>query len=320
LDLVNFKPLGFFALPEYETQQLAFPPFLEVLEHIERSNAYEVIISTPGPLGLAGLLAARLLGLRTSGIYHTDFPQYVRCLTKDEMLEQATWRYMQWFYGGMDTIYVPSECYRRQLTDNGFDPAKLRVLPRGVDLEQFTPAKRDPAFWGRFGLNGNLKLLYVGRISREKNLQMLVEAFRFVRTSTPNVDLVIVGDGPEREALEAQSIGGNIAFTGFLHGDDLARAYASADLFVFPSATDTFGNVVLEAHASGLPAIVSTQGGPAEIVTRNGSGLAVDVRTPAPMCAAIRELVWDAPRRHEMGERALQTAQQQRWEQVVEQF
>ncbi len=320
LDLVNFKPLGFFALPEYETQQLAFPPFLEVLEHIERSNAYEVIISTPGPLGLAGLLAARLLGLRTSGIYHTDFPQYVRCLTKDEMLEQATWRYMQWFYGGMDTIYVPSECYRRQLTDNGFDPAKLRVLPRGVDMDRFTPAKRDPAFWGRFGLNGNLKLLYVGRISREKNLQTLIDAFRFVRTSTPNVDLVIVGDGPDREALEAQTVDGNIAFTGFLHGDDLARAYASADLFVFPSATDTFGNVVLEAHASGLPAIVSTQGGPAEIVSRNQSGLAVDVRTPAPMCAAIRELVWDAPRRREMGERALQTAQQQRWEQVVEQF
>jgi glycosyltransferase involved in cell wall biosynthesis len=149
---------------------------------------------------------------------------------------------------------------------------------------------------------------------------MLIEAFRFVRTSTPNVDLVIVGDGPDREAMEAQSVDGNIAFTGFLHGDDLARAYASADLFVFPSATDTFGNVVLEAHASGLPAIVSTQGGPAEIVTRNASGLAVDVRTPAPMCAAIRELVWDAPRRREMGERALQTARQQRWEQVVEQF
>ncbi len=320
LDLVNFKPLGFFALPEYEMQQLAFPPFLEVVEHIEHSNAYEVIISTPGPLGLAGLLAARLLGLRTCGIYHTDFPRYVRCLTQDEMLEQATWRYMQWFYGGMDTIYVPSECYRRQLADNGFDAAKLHVLPRGVDLDRFTPAKRDPAFWSRFGLNGNLKLLYVGRISREKNLQTLIDAFRFVRTSTPNVDLVIVGDGPDRQSLEAESADSHIAFTGFLHGEDLARAYASADLFVFPSATDTFGNVVLEAHASGLAAIVSTDGGPAEIVNRNGSGLAVDVRTPAPMCAAIRELVWDTQRRRDMGERAVETARQHRWEHVVERF
>ena len=320
LDLVNFKPLGFFALPEYETQQLAFPPFLEVIEHIERSNAHEVILSTPGPLGLAGLLAARLLGLKTIGIYHTDFPRYVRCLTQDEMLEQATWRYMQWFYGGLNAIYVPSECYRQQLADNGFDPAKLRVLPRGVDLNRFTPAKRDPAFWERFGLNGNLKLLYVGRISREKNLQTLIEAFQFVRAGIPDVDLVIVGDGPDREALEAQAAGANVAFTGFLYGEDLAHAYASADLFVFPSTTDTFGNVVLEAQASGLPAIVSQQGGPAEIVARHGSGLAVDVRTPAPMCAAIRELVWDASRRREMGDRALQTAREHRWESIVEQF
>jgi glycosyltransferase involved in cell wall biosynthesis len=236
------------------------------------------------------------------------------------MLEQATWRYMQWFYGGMNTIYVPSEYYRQQLAGNGFDPARLCVLPRGVDLHRFTPAKRDSTFWNRFGLNGNLKLLYVGRISREKNLEMLVEAFRFVRTGVSNVDLVIVGDGPDRQALEAKAAGANVSFTGFLHGDDLARAYASADLFVFPSATDTFGNVILEAHASGLPAIVSKQGGPAEIVTRNGSGVAVDVRTPAPMCAAIRDLVWDETRRRDMGERAVRTAQEHRWESVVEQF
>jgi glycosyltransferase involved in cell wall biosynthesis len=320
LDLVNFKPLGFFALPEYEMQQLAFPPFLEVIERIERSNAYEVIISTPGPLGLTGLLAARLLGLRTCGIYHTDFPRYVHCLTQDEMLEQATWRYMQWFYGSMHKIYVPSECYRRQLTENGFEAAKLQVLPRGVDLERFTPAKRDPAFWTRFGLNGNPKLLYVGRISKEKNIETLLDAFRAVRAGTPNVDLVIVGDGPDRKALEAQSRDPNIAFTGFLHGDELASAYASADLFVFPSATDTFGNVVLEAHASGLPAVVSTHGGPAEIVTRHGSGVAVDVRTPAPMGAAIQALIRDADRRRDMSARAVQTAREHRWERVVEQF
>ena len=320
LELVNFRPLGFFALPEYESQQLAFPPFIEVIEHIERSNAYEVIISTPGPLGLAGLLAARLLGLRTCGIYHTDFPRYVRCLTQDEMLEQATWRYMQWFYGGMDTLYVPSEPYRRQLADNGFEPGKLQVLPRGVDLERFTPAKRDTSFWKRFGLNGNVKLLYVGRLSREKNLETLIHSFRFAQSSTPNMDLVIVGDGPDRKALETLAAGSRVTFTGFLYGEELARAYASADIFVFPSATDTFGNVVLEAHAAGLPAVVSTHGGPADIIARNRSGLAVDVRTPAPMCAAIRELVWNEPQRREMGARALQTAREHQWERVVERF
>ena len=132
---------------------------------------------------------------------------------------------------------------------------------------------------------------------------------------------VFEADRSDRQVeAEAEAGGDHITFTGFLHGEDLARAYASADLFVFPSATDTFGNVVLEAHASGLAAIVSTDGGPAEIVTRNGSGLAVDVRTPAPMCAAIRELIWDEQRRREMGERAVETARQHCWEHVVEQF
>lgn len=320
LDLVNFQPLGEFALPEYEAQQMAFPPFLEVVEHLERTGVYEVILSTPGPMGLTGLLAARLLGLRTVGIYHTDFPKYVACLTQDEQLSQATWRYMQWFYGQLDMVYVPSACYRRELLDRGFAESRLRVLPRGVDLERFSPARRDLRFWERFGMNGNAKLLYVGRVSREKNVHLLLDAFRLVRAAEPNVDLVIVGDGPERSALEAQAGDAHVVFTGVLRGDDLARAYAGADLFVFPSTTDTFGNVVLEAHASGLPAVVSTEGGPAELVGRHGAGVAVGVRAAADFGAAICALLRDPARRAEMARRALETAREHSWERVLEQF
>ncbi len=319
-EVINFKPLGQFSLPEYDAQKLAFPPFMDVLGAIEKGNYYEVIISTPGPMGLNALMAARLLGLRTVGIYHTDFPKYVKSLTQDEVLEQLAWRYMQWFYGQMERIYVPSEFYRKQLTENGFDSAKLRVLPRGVDCARFNPGKRDEHFWEQYGLNGNLKLLYVGRISKEKNVRTLIEAFRYVRTTTPVVDLVVVGEGPELEILRREVTDENIRFTGLLVGDDLARAYASADMFVFPSASDTFGNVVLEAQASGLPAIVSNEGGPAEIIARNGSGLAVNVRTPAPLCAAIRELVWDKDRRMVMSRNALKTAKDLSWERVLDQF
>jgi glycosyltransferase involved in cell wall biosynthesis len=312
--------LGTFSLPEYDSQKMVFPPFLDVIEALERGNYHEVIISTPGPMGLTALAAARLLGIRPVGIYHTDFPKYVKCLSQDETLEQLAWRYMQWFYGQMERIHVPSEYYRKHLIENGFDQARLKVMPRGVDLVRFNPGKRDVNFWKRYGLNGNLKLLYVGRVSREKNIKTLLDAFQFVRTTVPAVDLVVVGDGPELAGLRKQSPDGNICFTGVLHGEDLAAAYASADLFVFPSASDTFGNVVLEAHASGLPAIVSTQGGPAEIIARNGSGLAVDVRTPAPLCAGIRELIWDEKRRADMGLSALKTACEMSWDQALDQL
>ena len=319
-EAINFPPLGTFALPEYDSQKMVFPPFMDVIETLERGNYSEVIISTPGPMGLTALAATRLLGLRPVGIYHTDFPKYVKCLTQDEVLEQLAWRYMQWFYGQMDRIYVPSEYYRKLLSENGFEPSRLRVLPRGVDLTRFNPGKRDRAFWTRYGLNGNLKLLYVGRVSREKNIKTLIDAFHNARTTMPNLDLVVVGDGPELTALRAQPGDSNICFTGFLQGEDLAKAYASADLFVFPSASDTFGNVVLEAHASGLPAIVSTQGGPSEIIARNHSGLAVDVRTSAPLCAGIRELVWDEKRRVDMGQKALKTAREMSWDLALDQF
>jgi len=319
-EAINFPPLGTFSLPEYDSQKMVFPPFLDIIETLERGNYHEVIISTPGPMGLAALAATRLLGIRAVGLYHTDFPQYVKCLTQDEVLEQLAWRYMQWFYGQMDRIHVPSEYYRKLLSENGFNASKLRVLPRGVDLTRFNPGKRDPAFWKHYGLNGNLKLLYVGRVSKEKNIKTLLEAFGNARTTMPNLDLVVVGDGPELASLSKQPGDGNIRFTGFLQGEELATAYASADLFIFPSASDTFGNVVLEAHASGLPAIVSTQGGPAEIIARNRSGLAVDVRTSAPLCAGIRELVWDANRRAEMGQNALKTAHEMSWDMALDQF
>jgi glycosyltransferase involved in cell wall biosynthesis len=197
----------------------------------------------------------------------------------------------------------------------------LKVMSRGVDLETFTPRRRDPEFWTRYGLNGGSKVLYVGRVSREKNLSLLIDSFQSLRQRQPGANLIVVGDGPDMEALREQAArGGGVLFTGPLTGEDLARAYASADIFVFPSLTDTFGNAVLEAQASGLPAIVSTQGGPAEIVRRNDSGLVVEMNSPGVLADAIVRLLDDEPARRDMAERALKTAQAHTWEGVLEQF
>ena len=320
VDLKNFPPVGSFPMPEYESQLLAFPPFLEVIEYIERHRFNELIISTPGPMGLTALAAARLLGLRTTGIYHTDFAQYVRHLTRDDDLADLTWKCMLWFYEQTTTILVPTEFYRKQLIHHGFDPTKLSVMTRGVDSQLFHPDKRDPDYFDRRGLGGTFRFLYVGRLSREKNLDGLVDALDELLRRGHKVSLAVVGDGPYRKALELRLRGRPAVLTGLLEGEELARAFASADAMVFPSATDTFGNVVLEAQASGVPTVVTALGGPAEIVRHYDSGIIVDHTQPGAMADAMERLYLSEDLRADLRARGLRNARECCWEQVLEGF
>jgi glycosyltransferase involved in cell wall biosynthesis len=318
MHLQNFPPVGAFSLPEYEQQKLGFPPFLEVLEYLERERFGEVIVSTPGPMGLTALAAGKLLGLPLVGIYHTDFPKYVRCMTEDETLEQLTWRYMLWFYDQMQTVYVPSEYYRRQLLDNGFDGRKLKVLKRGVDVARFTPGQRQRDFWPSRGARQKFMFLYVGRVSKEKNLDLLLDSFVRLRELGLDADLAMVGDGPYLADLKKRYKRPDVLFTGFLESDVLAMAYGSADAFVFPSTTDTFGNAVLEAQASGLPTIVSNEGGPAEIVEHGRSGLIFDASDPPALATAMMQIYEDGDLRAQLSEAGLVNARGNSWEQVLE--
>lgn len=320
LPLLNFRPVGDFELPEYESQRLAIPPFLEVIERIERERYAELIISTPGPLGLTALAAGRLLGLKVSGIYHTDFPRMVRHITQDAGLEQLTLRYMLWFFGQLDTLFVPSESYRSLLARQGFDPSKMLVMRRGVDCALFHPARCDESFWHRYGLSPGPKLLYVGRLSKEKNLDRLCEEFALATRRGLKASLVLVGDGPQAEELRARWQRHGVLFTGVLEGPTLATAYASADLFVFPSTTDTFGNAVLEAMACGLPAIVSDRGGPQETVGFHEAGVVADIFKPGLWADTIMSICQNEPLRADMSRRAVRTARDSRWELVFDQL
>ena len=310
----NFQPVGTFNLPEYESLKIPFPPFLEILHYLEEEQFDEIIISTPGSLGVSALLAARLLGLTVKGIYHTDFPQFVQSMTEDDALGEMTWKYMRWFYRDMETVYAPTHQYRKLLIKNGFDAPAIKVLPRGVNLSDFNPQKRDNNFWAAHNLNGGFKFLYVGRVSKEKNLDNMIDGFLKLLEKNPAADLIIVGDGPYCDELRRRYRHDHIAFTGFMRGGQLQQAYASADAFVFPSMTDTFGNAVLEAHASGLPAIVSNQGGPQEIVTSHNSGLVIDARTPDTFQQAMSQLLNDKTTYSALQEKALQKATESRWE------
>ncbi len=319
IPIKNFPPIGEFELPEYELQKLSFPPILQMLDYVQRERFTEIIISTPGPVGLTALLAAKMLNLQTSGIYHTDFPQYIRILTEDSFLESVAWGYMHWFYGQLDTVFVNSEEYKQSWIKRGFDPAKLKILPRGLDTELFHPGRRDSAFFEKFGAsNGELRLLYVGRISREKDLDLLADAYRRLRKEGLPVRLFVVGHGPYSEAL-AKSLP-DAFFTGYLRGTELAAAYASADIFVFPSTTDTFGNVILEAQASGLPVVVSDSGGPKELVAHKANGLITRSHNVEDFTDAIRALVTDQTLRERMANSARDSVTDRSWPRAFAKF
>ena len=319
IPLKNFPPIGEFEIPEYELQKLTFPPMLEMCDYIQREGFTEVIISTPGPIGITALMAAKMLHLRTVGIYHTDFPQYVQILTDDHFMESLMWRYMHWFYHQLDLIYVNSEQYRHSWIERGIDGEKIMILPRGLDTRLFHPTRRDPAFWTERGAKpGELILLYVGRVSVEKNLDLFAAAHDRVRAAGLPVRAAIVGDGVYTKTM--QRLLPDAIFTGYLSGEPLAHAYASADIFVFPSISDTFGNVVIEAQASGLPVVVSDQKGPQELIDHGVTGLITKGLDVDSLAAAIERLGRDARFRQAIGEAARKAVETRSWAEAAEKF
>ncbi|MDD2337813.1 MAG: glycosyltransferase [Geobacteraceae bacterium] len=308
--VMNFRSVGDFVLPEYPELKLHFPPVLEVIDYFEREEFTRIHVSTPGTVGLLALSIAKLMDFPIAGTYHTDIPQYVRSLTSDEMLERAAWGFMIWFYGQMDEVMVPSASTRTQLIERGLPQEKTRPLPRWVDIEQFSPERRDPGFWDRYPCGEGMKFLYVGRVSREKNLELLAEAFKAISGEIVPAQLIIIGDGPFKSDLEEILKGHPVIFTGFLEGENLATAYASADVFVFPSTTDTFGNVVLEAQASGLPVIVSDGGGPKELMMDGITGLITRADSREDLVEAMRSLLLDPVRTAKTGKSARSFAEQ----------
>lgn len=319
IPLKNFPPIGEFELPEYELQSLSFPPVLQILDYVAREEFTEIIISTPGPVGLSALLAAKLLGLPSVSIYHTDFPQYVRILTDDSFMETLTWNFMHWFYSQQELVYVNSEDYRRSLEERGIPAERLRILPRGLDTVLFHPSKRNPDFWLERGLQpGETSVLFVGRISKEKNLDILVAASREIEKGDARVRFLFVGDGPYLK--EMKKLLPHAVFTGYLAGEDLAAAYASADIFAFPSTTDTFGNVIIEAQASGTPCIVSDLGGPRDLVEDGVDGFVTRALDVGELSSRILKLAGDESLRETMGAACRAKVEARDWKKAFESF
>lgn len=301
---VMFRSIGSLWIEAYDGLRLPVPHVSDVLRYVAQ-EAFDVIhVSTPGPMGLLGLLAARQAGLPVCGTYHTDFPRYAATLTGDPQLEQAGWRFMQWFYGQLDAVAAPTPSILADLVEHGFPRERLTVVGRGVDTSGFSPAFRGEGWRATWGARQPIKVLYVGRVSREKNLPLLAEAFRLLAARRRDLCLVVVGDGPYRDSMQTALRGLPVHFPGVLKGADLATAYASCDLFAFPSETDTYGRVVLEAQASGLPVVVSASGGPKDAMLEGRTGLVVRPMTAAALAGAIEGLAASDVARARMGGQA----------------
>jgi glycosyltransferase involved in cell wall biosynthesis len=310
----NFTPIGTYELPEYPEQKIFFPPFLEMLTYCYNNQVGHIHTATPGPVGLAALAIAKILKVYISGTYHTAIPQYAKILTGDKTIEKLSWKYVLWYYDQLDVIYVPSKSTMDQLVSKGLNPAKIKLYPRGIDVEFYHPTKRNGFFKTNYAISEGVKLLYVGRVSKEKNLNLLIPAFKRLMESGQKVQLIIVGDGPYLEEMKVEMRGVPCYFTGYLKGETLATMYASSDLFVFPSTTDTFGNVVLEAQASGLPVIVSDIGGPCENILKNRTGFIYRSDDPESLFDAIVTLVRNPRLRKEMGRAARRYVEERSFE------
>jgi len=317
--VANFTPIREFPVPNYSSKLLSVPPFLEMLRFVEEQEFSTMYISTPGPVGFAALGISRLLGIPSAGIYHTDYPRHVNHIIQDGRMGEFAGSAAAWFYNSVDMVLVPSRFYMRDLEEMGIPAEKMRLFPRGTDLDLFSPARRTADCFARFGgAQGAVRFLYTGRISREKDLDDLAGAFLIARETLPDAELYLAGDGPMLGELVGRLSGRGCHFCGELRGEELARVYSSADIFVFPSTTDTYGNSVLEAQASGLPAIVSDSGGPQEIIVPEETGLVFRRHSPESLAEAMIRLAQDAGIREEMGRRAREAASSRTWERAFD--
>jgi len=302
----NFAPLAACKMPGYGHLELVLPPMLEMLRAVDREQPDVIHVSTPGPVGVVGRIAAKMVRAPVVGVYHTDFPAYVERLFDDHIMTDLSEAYMKLFYSRFARVLTRSTAYIDKVIELGMSERCVEPLAAGCDTQLFTPARRDETIWPSLGASrSTVKVLYCGRVSVEKNLPVLAriwpEVRRRARQAEVDAELIVVGDGPYRAEMESQLAGEGARFIGYRYGHELATLYASSDCFVFPSTTDTLGQVVMEAQSCGLPALVSDVGGPPEIIRDAETGYIASVDRTDLWIDRLVELIRDGNRRREMG-------------------
>ena len=253
-NVTRFMSCDFLLYPEC---QISFPNNLKVQSILDNFKPDLIHIATPFPLGLTGLNYANSHAVPKVGVFHTNFPKYLEYYNVP-WLKKIAWGFLRWFHRQMDRNYCPSADTIKLLSRHGI--GNLDIWRRGVDQSLFNPGWRSLEFRRRHKLDDKTVLLYVGRLAPEKDIDVLFKAFEVANRSCSELHLLVAGDGPMRQELQLRAPS-NVTFLGYQSGEELSRVNASADIFVCPSVTETFGNVVLEAMASSVPVIAPLAGG-----------------------------------------------------------
>ena len=298
-------------IPFYRGLEIGVPSVPALTDALAEGHYDIVHVCAPGPAGAGAWLLARLLELPLVGSYHTELASYAGLRSGDPALEAGMRFALGRFYGGCDVVLSPSPASDARLVALGVDGERIGRWDRGVDTARFDPALRRP---DRF--RGELNVLYAGRLTAEKGVDLLADAFLAARAADPRLHLVLAGGGPEEDALRVR-LGEHATFLGWLGGSDLAEAYASADMFLFASRTDTFGQVLLEAQASGLPVVAVAEGGPLSLIDPGQTGLLAPADTEA-LADAVLSLAADPLLRERLRRAALASIRTRSWEAALD--
>ena len=300
-------------VPFYEGMTLGVPGLPDLAETLAEGRYDLVHVTAPGPSGIAASLLGRVSGTPLVASYHTEFATYAGLRSGDGGLEAISTAALGAFYTAPSRVLSPSPAADRSLLGLGVQGDRIDRWERGVDTGRFTPEKAE-----RGAFSGELRVLYAGRLTREKGVDLLAESFLRAQRVEPRLHLLLAGGGPEEGELRAR-LGERATFLGWLDGDDLACAYASADLFLFCSRTDTYGQVVLEAGASGLPVVAVGEGGPAALIENRHTGILC--RPDADhLAGAVVQLASSPALRARLGEAAVRHAGARSWERALEQL
>jgi len=299
-------------IPLYPDYKLGFFT-AETGRQLEAFAPDMVHISTPDIIGRAFLLHARKKGIPVASAFHTDFPSYFSYYRLGFAVKHA-WKYLTWFYNNCDIVLAPNESVRLKLA--GYAIQNIEIWSRGVDKELFDPIRRSEKLRSAWNATGRSVIVYAGRFVLYKDIEVVMRVYdRFMQGEyADRVRFVMIGSGPEEEAMRRRMP--EAVFTGYLTGEELPEAYASGDIFLFPSTTEAFCNVALEALASGLPVVVSDVGGCRDIADRSTGGVVVHEGSVCDFYANCLELLDNSPLYQEMRASGLAYAESQSWSSV----
>ncbi|HWA16549.1 MAG TPA: glycosyltransferase family 1 protein [Gemmatimonadales bacterium] len=313
-DYIHRSPsVPFFLYPDV---QWAFPNQKDVVDDLAAFRPDVVHVATEFAMGLVGMKAARQLNIPVIASAHTDYGKYAGRYGVRWALGMG-FMYARWFYGQAEKVLVSSGMFQETLRQQGIHHTGLWT--RGVDPLHFHPRFRSDAYRAQFGVGpDDLLVTYIGRLAREKDIMRLVQGWEALRPVRGSAQLVLVGQGPLEQRLRHKPVPG-VHLTGLRSGEALSEAYASADLFIFPSATETFGNSLLEAMASGVPSLAVRAGGVLEFATEENALLVQPQDTPA-LTEGLKRLLLEPGLRARLSVGGLETAKARDWSTINDQL